>query len=119
MISDKVMKLNKYDGTVIYKIACGSLESEDDAVIEFKYNRKHGRVDVNFCKEVKWYDYWEALSTFDCWKKRIKYACKLLFTGSIKLESNFTINQLEHLDSVVEALQEGRSRMLHFKRSLD
>ncbi len=87
--------------------------------IMFEFDEDFGHIDIRFYHNVSWADYWGSNNWFTKMWSRIKLACKVMFTGYVELEGDFLIQEEEHLDGFIEALQEGRSKMLEFQENLD
>ena len=115
-ISNNVMKINEWKGTSVwYRVGCRCSGEECDTTIMFEFDEDFGHIDINFYKKIMWNEYWRNSLFHKRWWARIKAACKILFTGYIDLEGNFMIQEQEHLDEFIEALQEGREKMLEWQ----
>lgn len=76
---------------------------------------------LHFYKDV-YFDYWKYsdpgfLNSIKRILYRIKKSLILLFTGKIKLSSDFIIKDIDHINAFIEALQEGRDYCLHVTKS--
>ena len=115
-ISNNVMKTNEWKGTSVwYRVGCACSGETCDSIIAFEFDEDFGHIDINFYKTIIWNEYWNNKWFWERWWSRIKVACKVLFKGYIELEGNFMIEEKEHLDEFVNALQEGRGKMLEWQ----
>ena len=112
------MKVNEWKGTsVFYKISCACMGGYDcDCSIDFVFDEDFGDIEVEFCQNIKWADYWNNNWFFTRLWARIKAALKVLWTGEMKLEGGFIVQGQEHIDSIIEAWQEGKEKMLLWKK---
>lgn len=115
MIAKNVMKLDEWDSDVWYEIGCACGGEDCNAQIEFEIDNDFSVIDINFYKKVMWADYWGCDRFYERWWARIKASFKILFTGYIELEGNFMIKDIDHLESFIEALEEGKQKMLKLK----
>lgn len=112
MISDKVMKIDEFKDSVFYKVACDCGEDEHTLAIEFEYDKEIPEmIFLNFYKKIAWSSYWGDSNIFKKGWNRIKAATRILFTGYIDLEESFIIRGEKHVDSFIEALEEGKKYM--------
>ncbi len=115
-ISNNVMKIKEWKGTQVwYRVGCACSGETCDSTIIFEFDEDFGLIDINFYKTIIWNEYWNNKWFHQRWWARIKVACKVLFKGYIELEGNFMIEEKEHLDEFIKALQEGRTKMLDWQ----
>ncbi len=108
--------LHQFENSLCYSMECDCGDRECGAVIEIELDADCQLILLHFYKDVY----------FDCWKysdpgfknyiKRILYRIKkslvLLFTGQIKLSSDFIIKDIDSINTFIKALQEGRNYCL-------
>ena len=113
-ISKGVTKINEWEGTsVFYKIACACMGGDDcDCGIDFNVDNDFGGIEVDFYQNINWADYYNNNWFFTRWWARVKVALKVLWTGEMKLEGGFIVQGEEHIDSIIEAWQEGKRKMI-------
>jgi len=118
MISDRVMKSNEFNNAVYYKVECDCGSNDHMITIELEYDKDLADISMNFYTQVSWSSYWGNYNWFERIWKRITAATKIIFTGWIALEESFLIRGGDHLDTFIEALEEGK-RKLDNKRNKD
>lgn len=62
-----------------------------------------------------WNDSWGSPPFYERWWARIKASLRILFTGYIELNADFMIQDVDHLEAFIEALEEGKQKMLKLK----
>jgi len=117
MIATNVSKVNEWKGCdVWYKINCSCSGGDDcDCNIEFEFDKDFGDVTVNFYKHLMWEDYWQNKWFLPRWWTRVKVAVKVLLTGRTDVNGDFIIQGQDHIESIIEAFQEGRDKMAQWK----
>ena len=112
------MKIDEWKGSSVwYKIGCDCGDSDCDFTIEFEYDKDFGYIDMNFYKNIKAADYYYDTFLGRCWF-RIKSAACILIKGELKTEGNLLIRNEEHIDSIIEAFQEGKNKIINFKEEI-
>ncbi len=69
---------------------------------------------VNFYKKVCWNCYWHTKGRWQEFTKRLSGALTILFKGQIEVEETFMLFGVEQIDSFIDALGEGRNRLLTY-----
>lgn len=145
--SKKVMLMEDRGDSITYRCACDCGEGEHDLHIEFEYDKElQQMLFLNFYKDVYFFDYFrrdvlwfddiikkvkekkfkEAVSDFFddtlfyYWKNfryRLRKAVRLLFTGYLKMNEDFILHGVDHIDSFIGVLEEGKSLILERKES--
>lgn len=110
MTSYRTMKTNEFKDAIFYRVACDCGSDEHDLHLEFEKDPEIPEmIFLNFYKQLAWSSYWRD---DDKWYKniwcRIKGATKMLFKGYITVEESFILRGKEHIDSFIEALEEGK-----------
>jgi hypothetical protein len=123
MISNKVMKIDEWEDTAIYKINCGCNSDDCDAVISFgindidKFPELEMQWDVKVSKSF-WYQPYENNKLLR-WIKRLKnkYIAifEILFNDYTQFRDGLMFTDLEHIDTVIEALTEGRNKIKKYQ----
>lgn len=111
MISNRVMKSSEFPDAVYYKVECDCGGDDHMATIELEYDKDLSDISMNFYKKVYWSSHWGNYNWFERTWKRITAATKILFTGWIELEESFLIRGGDHLDTFIEALEEGKRKL--------
>jgi len=131
----KVSLLDKYNDMIMYRAECSCGDNEHDVTIEIEVDKKFGSISLNFYKDISfshYYIYRDVLWSDKILKDknifsailyilenslvyygkvlwcRLKNSSRLMFTGYLKMESDFMIDSDEHIDNFILALQEGR-----------
>jgi len=104
---------------VWYEIGCSCTGDDCKAQIEFELDEEFGFIDITFHKKIMWADYWGCKPLYKRIYDRIKVSLKILFTGYIELEGDFMIRDEDHIDSFIEALKEGKEKMLECQKRFE
>lgn len=110
-ISSRVMKVHEFEDCIIYRLACDDGDPEHDLTIEIEYDKKLNMCFFNFCKRLAWCAYWGSDNWFLCQWKKIKTIFKILFTGYIEVEECLIIQDPEHMEGFIRALNEGKQKL--------
>ena len=111
------MKLNEFDDSIYYRVACDCGSSEDDVTIEFEFDKSCPEfIFLNFHKNVMWNSNWGKSNWIQRAWRRITCSLKMLFTGNIELEESFILKDESNIDGFIEALVEGKNRMKNKER---
>lgn len=110
MTSYRTMKTNEFKDAIFYRVACDCGSDEHDLHFEFENDPEIPQmIFLNFYKKLLWSSYW---GDNDKWYKnfwlRIKGATKMIFTGYVEVEESFILRGEKHIDSFIEALEEGK-----------
>jgi len=107
-----VMLLGEYPNSVMYRVACNCNDPEHDATIDMEFDKKIGMVFLQFYKDVEYchYDIDSPASEQlrNIWRT-VKAAFRLVFTGYLKTNSEFILQDLDHIDSFIALLKRGRT----------
>ena len=143
--SKRVMLVNDYGDSITYRCACDCGEAEHDVYIDFEYDKKMSMLFLNFYKDiyffdgfrqnVLWFDdvikkvkekmYKEAIydflddTLFYYWKNfryRLRKAVRIIFTGYLEMNDEFILQDIEHIDNFIKALEEGKNLILERER---
>ncbi len=114
--STGVSKVKEWKGnSVWYKVNCSCMSGECDSLIDFSFDKDFGHIEVEFYKTVMWGDYYQKEWWWQRWWLRIKMATQIIFKGYTELEGSFMIEELDHLNSFITALEEGREKVKQFQ----
>ena len=121
MTSYRTMKTNEFKDSIFYRVACDCGSDEHDIHMEFENDPEiPGFIFLNFYKKLVWSSYW---GDNDKWYKnfwlRIKGATKMIFKGYVEVEESFILRGEEHIDSFIEALEEGKQYIKDLKGEED
>jgi len=109
-ISYKVSKDAEFKDSVYYSVQswCGHPdETIEIQLVKECYRDNAYHITLNFLGNARYYACYECDNWFrDKWY-RIKGAFKLLFTGKLRLNHGVCIDNTEHIQSFINALQEG------------
>ena len=116
-ISNNVSLMNEWKGSSAwYKINCSCGGGDScDCQIEFEFDNDFGDVTVNFYQNLIWADYWQNEWFWERWWSRIKVATKVLLTGRTEVNGDFIVQGHDHLDAIIEAFQEGKSKLTQWQ----
>jgi len=114
MATKNVMEQWDFGKSIFYQVGCGCGNKECNMVVELEYDE--GTMYLNFYKDVAFSVYWNDTNIFTRTWRRIKYALRILFTGHIELEETHVFHDPEHIDAFIEALLEGKERLLEYER---
>jgi hypothetical protein len=102
---------------VYYSIACDCGNKDHDMEVDFEWD--DGIMEMFLYKTFYWKDYYVNYSWyFKIWK-RISASLKLLFGGYVEMQGDILIMEEEHIDSFIEALQEGKRKIVEWKSAND
>jgi len=115
------MKTNEFKDAIFYRVACDCGSDEHDLHMEFEKDSEIPEmIFLNFYKKLVWSSYW---GDHDKWYRnfwlRIKGATKMIFKGYIEVEESFILRGEDHIDSFIEALEEGKQYMKDVKGEED
>ena len=106
----KVCKLSEDSNSIAYTVRCDCGSKEHACDIYFEASKEWG-YSVSFFYDVNYQAYSYNQNIFCEFWKRITGALRLLFVGYIELQGDLVIEQPEHFDNFIEALEEGREFM--------
>jgi len=113
--STGVSKIKEWKGTSVwYKVNCSCGGGECDSLIDLSFDKDFGNIDVEFYKTIMWADYYQKKWWWQRWWLRIKMATQIIFKGYTEHEGSFIIEGIDHLNSFITALEEGRDKVEQF-----
>jgi len=102
------MRVNKFDDSIVYRVACHCGSDEHDVTIELEKDEEiPSMVFLNFYKKIGWCSHWGNLNWFERVWKRIKCSFLMLFTGYVELQEDFILSE-DNIEPFIEALKEGK-----------
>ena len=127
----KLSFINNYDHkdgrSIWYKIDCDCSSDEHAANIEMEWDNEINMLVLNFYKEVSysawlfWKDdnfFGKAVDAYRIIMRRIKGAIKLIFTGSLEMQDEFIIQDEQHINDFIEALEEAKQYCREGKKEI-
>ena len=112
MIAKNVMRIDKHDKSITFRVSCSCSDPEHDITIDFEKDDEIPEMYfMTTYRNMAWSCYWKNNNWFDAQWRKFKAIIKLLFTGYIELSDDFIIQGEEHIDSFIEALEEGKKHM--------
>lgn len=105
--SYKVMKMsecNGKDSSIMFRIACDCRSPECDVWAEFEC--ADFLPTLTFYKTVGFYAY--RFGFLETWKNKLSAIYKILFKGCLETEGNIYFSGEEHIQSFINALEEGK-----------
>lgn len=115
-----VSRQANFSDSVCYKIDCDCGNSDCAISMWMEYNKECNSIFLHMYQNTK-FDSWRYSDNgFINMIKRIIYkwkqAIRLIFTGEISLEGELVLINLDHINSVIEALQEGRDYCIELQK---
>ena len=112
-ISNNVSKLSEYEDAVFYRVNCSCMGEDCDLTLEMEYDKKCNCIDLNIYSDLKWSAYWGSpyCKWYSILWRKIKAVIRLLFIGHIEVSEGILIQDKEHIDAFIEALQEGSKKL--------
>ena len=113
MISNRIMKLYEFRDCIVFRAACSCNDPSDDLWISIELDEKYKLLNLVFSANVGIYydDYNIDDSILEKLKKflnnlyyRFKKSFKLLFTGYIKMETDFIMDNEENIRDFLSAI---------------
>ena len=111
-INLRTMKLDEIGDSVYYRIACQCGNQDCDLTLEMEYDKDFDAINVRMYKKLHASTHWgEGWTYFDfirvLWNK-IKMSSIVITKGYIEVVEETMIQGEEHIDSFIEALQQGK-----------
>ena len=116
-----VMFMDKFgDESIWYRISCDCGSKDCDTYMEFEFDKRLNMLFLNFHKDVivaEPYDDTEnIIDKMERYWKRFCKSMRLLFTGYLKMEESFNLQDEEHINNFIDALHEGRDYILEGRK---
>ena len=112
-ITYKVMKTNEFNDSIFYRISCDCSDVEHDLTLEMEWD--DGFLTLHFYGDVEVSSWGSSFSWIGKQWWKIKRIFELLFKGYFSVNYEMLILKEEHLDSFIEALQEGKLKFKECK----
>ena len=111
MISYKVMKIDEFDDSVFYRIACACGSKDHSFELWLEYDKDINDITLMIEKTMYW-KYQYALSPwYEKIYRRLFAGLKLIFGGCLKMEADVLFMDKKHIEGFIEALQEGITKI--------
>jgi len=114
VVSKNVMEIFDFTDCIFYQVGCGCGNKDCNMTLELE--NCDSNMYLNMSKDLAFSVYWGEGNIFTRLWKRIKYASKLMFIGYIKVEESHVFNNSEQIEAFIEALNEGREKLLKYER---
>ena len=111
MISKNVMKTDDYGDSVWYKVNCDCNSDDHITTIEMEYDKEFRMITLNFYKKYVWTSRYGDINWFERFWKRLTCSLKMFFTGWIEVEEYVILRGEDHINSFIEALEEGKQKV--------
>jgi hypothetical protein len=106
-----ITNIYEHSSSIWYNVSCDCNSEDHVCQIEFEYDKKCNMIVLHFYKNVSFdwwkYDSYKFMGKIKNFWNRIKKAFKLLFTGELSMSETFMLVDIKHIESFIEALQEG------------
>jgi len=119
-ISYRVLKVGEFNGdnpTVYYKVLCSCSEDRHTLTLELEHDCDS--VNLSIEQELTWSSVWGDYSWYQRIWNRITGAIKLLFVGYIDVQGDCIIQGEEHIQSFIDALEEGKGFIKRWEKDRD
>ena len=112
--------LHQFDKCLYYNIECDCGNKSCGTTMTVECDTEFGLIELHFYKDVQ-FDHWVysepgIINYFKRLAYRWKKIIKLIFTGTISLESDFVLIDIDHINNFIEAMQEGRDYCIAAKK---
>lgn len=115
-IANRVMFLGRWNmkasRSIMMRAACDCAREDCDIHIDLEYDREFGTIDMTFSKNVYFFDYIRdpetAADKIINIIHRVKIGIKLIFTGYIEMNEDFTFIGEDQITDFIKALQQGK-----------
>ena len=104
--------IGEFKDGIYYRTACSCGSDDHEIDLEIEYDKDCQDITLHMYAKVEWSSHWGDMNWFKRIWLRIKAATKIIFTGWIDLQEDFIINKTEHIDTLIEALEEGKKKLL-------
>lgn len=107
-----VMLLGEWDSAIMYRVACDCKDSEHDVTIDMEFDKRLGMIFLQLYADVEYCHYDIDASAFEKFRnywRTVKAAFRLVFTGYLKTNTEFLLQDLDHIDSFIALLKRGRT----------
>ena len=113
MISYKVMKIDEFDDSVFYRIACACGSKDHEFELWLEYDKKINDITLMIEKTLYWKYHYELSPWYEKIYKRLFAGLKLIFGGYLEMQADVLFMDKEHIEGFIEALQEGITKIEH------
>jgi hypothetical protein len=107
MISYKVMKVDEFDDSVFYRIACTCGSKDHEFELWLEYDKDINDITLMIEKTLYWKYYYALSSWYEKIYKRLFAGLKLILGGYLEMQTDVLFMDKEHIEGFIEALQEG------------
>ena len=114
-MSYRIMKTSEYKTDLFYRASCMCGSEECDLTLELEYDEELNEIILYIYKNVYWSDGWSN-SLFVRFWKRLKASLKIMFTGNLKMDSDFIFDSKEQIKEFTSQLESGITKISEIKR---
>lgn len=111
MISYKVMKIDEFNDSVFYRIACGCGDRDHDFELWLEYDKDINDITLMIEKTLYWSSHYQSWPWYERMYKRFSSALRLIFYGHLKIEADILFMKKEHIEGFIEALKDGMTKI--------
>jgi len=111
---NRIMKMDEYKDHIQYRAACQCGNPDCDMHLFFEVDKELNNITLQIYKNLTWASYWQSTNWFHEMWVRIKTAFKILFTGYIRVEETFIMQENQIKDFVI-SLQEATDKLERYR----
>ena len=121
MTTNEFLEENDPRPAIFYRAACDCTFEEHDLSMELSLDDEYDLMYLTLWKNLDYASYYKSNNWFQDKWLRIKTATKLLFTGRIKIDTEFIFGGEKHINDFIKALEYGKKeiRKIEMKRKRD
>lgn len=114
-ISKNIMKIYESEDSIDYVLNCSCCSEDHLTRIEIEHNQNVAEeITMSFHKTMVWTSQWGDINWFLRMWKRLKASYRMLVTGWIDIEEYVILEDEEHIDNLIFALEEGRKKVKEY-----
>jgi len=106
-ISYKIMKIIENDNSTIFEASCSCCHPDHSLQLVIEKDKD---ISLQIYTNTYYYEEYDKNNFFLKLYKRIKNAIKLIFTGSLKIESDFLFSNKKQIEQFIEAIQKTKEK---------
>jgi len=113
------MKIDEFDYSVFYRVACGCGSKNHDFELWLEYDEKLNDITLMIEKTLYWKHHYELSPWYERIYKRLFAGLKLIFGGYLEMQADVLFMDKKHIEDFIEALQEGIIKIEKQKEKLN
>lgn len=106
-ISNNTMKTDEFKDAVYYRVACSCGDPDCDLTLELEHDEEFNDVSLHIYETLSWNVYWGDGNWFSRFWRRLIGAWEMLSTGKVAVSGDLLFQNKPHIESLIDALQEG------------